>query len=116
MIYRTAAMVCLLALAATAPGTVAKSIHVEWGYTPPSEPAVTGFKLYQEGVLVCNVSDPEARCADCDVILDRNETSFTLTAAFSDGTESPHSAPFPYSMAIDSRSPARPVLKSVLIE
>ena len=29
-----------------------RSIHVEWGYTPPSEPAVTGFRLYQEGVAV----------------------------------------------------------------
>ena len=29
-----------------------RSIHVEWGYTPPSEPAVTGFRLYQEGAAV----------------------------------------------------------------
>ena len=28
-----------------------KSINVEWGYTPPSAPAVTGFKLYQEGTF-----------------------------------------------------------------
>lgn len=73
-----------------------KSIHVEWGYTPPSAPAVTGFKLYQEGTFVCEIKDPTASTMDCIVSLLKEVTNFTLTASFSDNTESPHSAPFPF--------------------
>jgi PKD repeat protein len=73
-----------------------QSIHVEWGYTPPSEPAVTGFKLYQEGVSACQVQDPNATAMDCEVTLTAATTNFTLTASFSDNTESPHSAPFAF--------------------
>ncbi|WP_306549706.1 PKD domain-containing protein [Desulfobulbus sp.] len=73
-----------------------QSVHVEWGYTPPSEPAVTGFKLYQEGVFACQVEDPNATAMDCEVTLTAATTNFTLTARFSDSTESPHSAPFAF--------------------
>ncbi len=78
-------------------GTVAaQSIHVEWGYTPPSEPTVTGYKLYQEGVAVCSTQDPNATAMDCNVTLTATTTNFTLTATFNDNTESPHSAPFAF--------------------
>lgn len=74
----------------------ARSIHVEWGYTSPSEPEVTGFKLYQEGIAVCQVLDPSATAMDCEVTLTATTTNFTLTATFADDTESPHSAPFAF--------------------
>lgn len=84
-------------------GTVsAQSIHVEWGYTPPSEPEVTGFKLYQEGTAVCVTQNPNAISIDCDVTLTANTTNFTLTATFSDNTESPHSAPFSFNSGVSS--------------
>lgn len=41
---------CLSCLASAASP---HSIHIEWGYTPPSEPAVIGFNLYQEGAFAC---------------------------------------------------------------
>ena len=93
----------LLCLLPTLVGAVAttQSIHVEWGYTPPSEPAVTGFKLYQEGAFACQTQDPAATAMDCEVTLSAETTNFTLTATFSDGTESPHSAPFPFTTATD---------------
>ncbi len=87
---------CLPALAGAVATT--QSIHVEWGYTPPSEPAVTGFKLYQEGIFVCQTNDPAATAMDCQVTLTSETTNFTLTATFSDNTESPHSAPFAFSL------------------
>ena len=83
-------LACIPAAAAT------QSIHVEWGYTPPSTPAVSGFKLYQEGSFVCQVKNPKATAMDCAVTLTTDITHFTLTAAFTDGTESPHSAPFAF--------------------
>lgn len=90
------AFCCWLPIFASA---ATQSIHVEWGYTPPSEPAVTGFKLYQEGVSACQVQDPNATAMDCEVTLTAATTNFTLTASFSDSTESPHSAPFAFTTA-----------------
>ena len=70
-----------------------RSIHVEWGYTLPSEPAVTGFRLYQEGVAVHDWLGADVRAGDATVDLTATITNFTLTAIFIDYTESQHSAP-----------------------
>ena len=78
-----------------------RSIHVEWGYTPPTEPAVTGFRLYQEGVAVHDWLGADVRAGDATVDLTATLTNFTLTATFADSTESLHSAPF----AFDSNAP-----------
>jgi PKD repeat protein len=88
------ALLCWLPVLASAATT--QSIHIEWGYTPPTTPEVTGFKLYQEGALACQTQDPNATAMDCQVSLTQDTTNFTLTATFSDSTESPHSAPFPF--------------------
>lgn len=71
-----------------------RSIHVEWSYIPPMEPAVTGFRLYPEGAAVCVFEGANTSEGDCTVDLTSQITIFTLTAMFSDDTESPHSAPF----------------------
>ena len=86
-------LLCSLPLVVSA---ATQSIHVEWGYTPPSEPALTGFKLYQEGAFACQTQDAATTTMDCQVTLTAETTNFTLTATFSDGTESPHSAPFAF--------------------
>jgi PKD repeat protein len=57
---------------------------------------VTGFKLYQDGTFACQVEDANATSMDCQVTLNGETASFTLTAAFADGSESPHSAPVTY--------------------
>lgn len=62
-----------------------RSIHVEWGYTPPSEPQVSGFRLYQEGVQACQTASATATGMDCTVTLVGEVTNFTLTATFADG-------------------------------
>ncbi|WP_310599471.1 PKD domain-containing protein [Desulfobulbus sp.] len=89
-----------LVLAATT-----QTIHVEWGYIPPISPAVTGFKLYQEGVsgAVCTTANAKATSMDCMVELPAGSaTDFTLTAIFDDGTESPRSTPFPFASSVDT--------------
>lgn len=73
-----------------------RSINVEWGYTPPSEPAVTGFRLYQEGVAVHDWPGADVRVGAATVDLTETTTIFSMTATFADGTESPHSAPFAF--------------------
>lgn len=90
----------------TPAGAATRSIHVEWGYTPPSEPAVAGFKLYQEGVFACQTMTPTATSLDCTVSLTGATTEFTLTAVFNDGSESPHSSPFAFTTAAQSTTGA----------
>lgn len=100
--------IALLALAAPALAGQQK-VHIEWGYTPPSAPAVTGFQLYQEGVRSCLWPGAETTAGDCTVELSKRSTTYTLTATFADGTESPHSAPFVFTLP----EPPPPVLLKI---
>ena len=89
-------IITLILLCPTWAMATPRSIHVEWGYTPPSEPAVTGFRLYQEGVAVHDWLGADVRAGDATVDLTATITNFTLTATFADSTESPHSAPYAF--------------------
>jgi len=71
------------------------SYTVEWGYTPPSAPAVTGYRLYRESEKVADFPGAATESGTVDGEIKIGD-SFTLTALFSDSTESPHSAPFIY--------------------
>ena len=97
-----------------APATVVagwdRQTTVEWGYTPPTEPAVSGFQLYQEGAKACQWAGAETRSGDCTLRIAKRDTPFTLTALFADGTESPHSAPFVFTDVLPA-----PVLKSLKV-
>ena len=44
-----------------------RTIQIDWGYTPPAEPEVTGFTLYQEGSPVCETQNPNATSMQCEV-------------------------------------------------
>jgi len=68
-----------------------RNLTVEWGYEPPADMSHTGFKLYQDGAAVCTWATAIVRIGSCDVVLIKKTTSFTLTATFADGGESPHS-------------------------
>lgn len=68
-----------------------RNITAEWGYDPPADLVLTGFRMYQEGVAVCDFQGAELRTASCNITLLKRSTPFTLTAVFSTGEESPHS-------------------------
>jgi len=77
-----------------ASNVLAAGYTVTWGYTPPTSPAVTGYRLYCNTVMV--VDFPGASTASGVVangVLTIGD-SFTLTALFDDLTESSHSAPY----------------------
>jgi len=96
---------CLTAVTSAATNIhVATNICVEWVYTPPSEPTIMGYNLYQEGFLACQNQESQATFMDCQVTLIEPTTNFTLTVAFIDGTESPHSAPFAFSIETSIRN------------
>ena len=107
MSSRVVMILAYLLACATVAG--AQSIHIEWGYTPPSEPEVSGFKLYQEGVFVCETDVLSTTSMDCEVTLSAATTTFTLTAAFVDGTESPHSAPFAFAPGSGGKDDESPI-------
>ena len=62
-----------------------------WSYDAPTDLVLSGFKMYQDGNPICEYSTPDVRVASCRVTLTKHVTSFTLTAIFADGQESPHS-------------------------
>jgi len=75
-------------------GTQVVSIQAAWQYTPPADKKLSGFRLYKDGQRVREISNPSARSINCQVEVKPRKLSFTITAYFSDGIESPHSAPF----------------------
>lgn len=85
---------CGLLLAATPALSAGQSITVEWEYTAPSEPAVTGFRLYRDGTAVCDLPGPDARRGQCEVA--PGTAIYTLSATLADGSESDQSAPYIY--------------------
>lgn len=100
-------MSTLLVLLIAVPGFAAawvRSIHVEWTYTPPIEPEVEGFVLYRGGQEVCRWDGADIRSGECELVINSMTTEFTLTAAFVDSTESPHSVPFSFNDALPSPS------------
>lgn len=87
--------VCFLISSASAAGWD-RDVHTEWGYTPPTDLKVSEFVLYQDDVEACVWKGPEVNSGDCKVILSKSLTSFTMAARFENKTESPRSAPFPF--------------------
>jgi len=77
-----------------------KTITATFGYDAE---AVDGFKLYDNGILLCGVADPAARSMVCVADLGFGAHSFTMTA-YSGMVESPHSSAFP--MVITLTAPA----------
>lgn len=75
------------------------SIHIEWdyeSYLAPIDAELSAYRLYKEGMQVCQFNYPYDFEGDCDFESDNGLFDFTLTAVYDDGTESPHSAPFPF--------------------
>ena len=94
-LFIAAFLACLASMAVAAEHTVT------WGYTPPVEPAVVGFKLWRGADPYTLVAEfpgwarggrwtQEAQIASGEV--------FTLTAVFADATESPRSEVYVFPM------------------
>lgn len=76
-----------------------QNIHAEWSqYTPPTGYSVSSYNLYQEGELTCQTFSASATSIDCQVTLSAYITSFTLSVSFTNGSESPQSAPFTFTI------------------
>ena len=88
-----------------------QSIHLEWAYDyqPVEGQSLAGYHLYKEGVKVCTTNTPEDKAMDCDIESETGTYSFTLTAFYSDNTESPHSPPYEFQIGeVDVVDPQLP--------
>ena len=118
-VMRSPAIRLLLILLCTllptyASAAISQTIQAEWNsYTPPEGRTVTAFKLYQEGISVCQTTIQAATAMDCTVTLTSDTTSFTLTAVLDDGTESPHSSPTPFTLTTSSSNPQESLDNSI---
>ena len=59
---------------------------------------VSGFRLYKEGTLICESTDPNSTRIDCAFTSRGGTFQFTMTTYFEDGSESIHSEPFTYTI------------------
>lgn len=76
-------------------------VHLDWDYEDQvvEGESLVGFRLYKEGVLVAQINDPTARSADCHLQSEEGTFTFTLTAFYSKGTETPHSSPYTFTLS-----------------
>lgn len=73
-------------------------IHVSFDFDTGNDQGhrISGFRLYQEGKLVCETNDPKIKRIDCNIASPGGSFVFTLTAYYDNGSESPHSQPFSF--------------------
>lgn len=73
-------------------------IHVSFNFDTGNGQGsrVSGFRLYQEGNLICETNDPSSKTIDCTIASPGGSFLFTLTVYYDDGSESTHSEPFSY--------------------
>jgi hypothetical protein len=75
-------------------------IHVSFSFDTENDQGnrISGFRLYKEGNLICEVKDPKRKSIDCDFTSPGGSFLFTMTTHFEDGSESPHSEPFSFTL------------------
>jgi len=88
------------------------TLAIEYTFSPPNIAGLThvGYLLYKDGQPVCETTETTATPFYCDVISEEGTFNFTLTALYSDDSESPHSAPFTLSIG----TPAEPPLSAAI--
>ncbi len=69
-----------------------------------SDKSVIAYRLYREGELACESDTPAAQHIDCTLVSDTGVFNFTLAAVYDDGSQSPQSPPFPFTV-FDETSP-----------
>lgn len=66
-------------------------IEVEWEYVAQDNNEISGFRLYNNNQIVCETFNSLDRIMQCSIDANERDTSFTMTAIFTNGSESLHS-------------------------
>ena len=93
----------LISLICLVPGisfAATQTIHIDWDYDDQVlvEKTLAGYNLYQEGKKICTTNIPSNRTMDCSFDSEDGTFDFTLTAFDIEGNESPHSAPYSFTL------------------
>jgi len=78
-----------------------RTLEIEFAFTAPDSPEqqLLGYRLYKEGTQVCESDAPNTTQITCDIPTEDGTFNFFLTAYYSDGTESPPSPQFPFTIS-----------------
>ncbi|MBW1636710.1 MAG: PKD domain-containing protein, partial [Deltaproteobacteria bacterium] len=87
-----------------------RSLDIDLTFAAAVDPdrQLQGYRLYQEGEPVCESNNPDASVITCELLTTEGTFSFTLTAYYSDGSESRPSLPFPFTIGPASTTPPDP--------
>lgn len=97
----------LFALPANSYSAEMCSLEVSFSFDGATDPQreLVGYRLYQEGEKVCETDTANTSKIICDLPLESGTHNFELTAYYSDGSESPQSPPFPFTMGSITDTP-----------
>ena len=98
------------------------TMEIEFSFSAPDDPArlLSGYRLYQEGQQVCQTADtsetsePGIYRITCGFMTDEGTFDFSLTALYSDGSESPQSPSFPFTITASGSTPNPEPLLAVI--
>ncbi len=85
-----------------------RAVDIEFSYSVPDHLAkqLVGYKLYKENVEVCATKDPSSSKISCQFPSETGSFNFSLKAYYTNGTESPPSPSFAYTIAAVTETPA----------
>lgn len=91
------------------------TMEIDFSFTAPENTArqLLGYRLFKEEEQVCETKDPSAAKIACTFLTEDGTFDFTLAAYYSDGTESPPSPPFPFTI-VSTISPDLASLQAVI--
>jgi hypothetical protein len=100
MKYFSLLFLLLLFMPTISIGAEMRTLEVEYSFTVQNgtEKLLTGYRLYKEGQQACETYAPNANSIICDILTEDGTFDFTLTAHYNDGTESPPSISFPFTI------------------
>ncbi|WP_136809819.1 PKD domain-containing protein [Desulfosediminicola flagellatus] len=95
-------------------GAELRNLDVQFAFTAPNYPTkqLRGYQLYMDGQQVCSTNDPTISRITCQISTQADTGNFTLTAYYSDGSESPPSPSFPLTFDSPSVTPTAVVSTS----
>lgn len=107
MKYFSLFFLLLFFIPTTSIGAEMRTLEIEYSLTVQhgSEKVLSGYRLYKENQQACETDDPNANRIICDILTENGTFEFTLTAYYNDGTESPASNPFSFTIAGTTPTP-----------
>jgi len=95
-----AALLCLFMAANGNAVVVEEELQIDFSFDTEAIPGkeVISYRLYEENVMVCESNEGQTASFICDVTIETGDCEFTLSALYDDGSESPQSVPFPFTV------------------